>query len=389
MPAPLNIFGRELINDNAIEQMTAACQLPCAVAGALMPDAHLGYGLPIGGVLALDNCVSPYAVGVDIACRMKLSIFDVSVAEFQRDIQNFCWALEFGTRFGVGVENGKQYDNPVLYEDWGISPITRAMKDKARAQLGTSGSGNHFVEFGLYTPIQDDNLVMSQQRVALLSHSGSRGTGAQVCNYYNKLAKDQCKNAYGDLNYLRLDSAEGQEYWAAMNLMGRYAKANHDTIHAEIANLIGGGVMNQIENHHNFAWTEKHQGKHVVVHRKGATPAGSNSLGIIPGSMGTPAYIVKGTNNKNSLASASHGAGRVMSRREAKGIYKDIYTQEIAKLAEQGITVLSASADELVGVYKDIEAVMAVQVNANLIQRVAKFEPKIVKMCADGSKAED
>ena len=156
------------------------------------------------------------------------------------------------------------------------------------------------------------------QYVALLSHSGSRGAGASVCSTYSTTARRQLPRkhaALGRLAWLDMDSSEGQEYWAAMNLMGDYAAANHDVIHRLVTKILGGRVIESVENHHNFAWREKHMGKDVVVHRKGATPAGAGVLGVIPGSMADPAYVVRGKGNAESLNSASHGAGRAMSRR--------------------------------------------------------------------------
>lgn len=370
------VYGRDGIDDASLEQMHAAMRLPVAVGGALMPDAHLGYGLPIGGVLALDNAVCPYAVGVDIACRMKLSVFPIDPRALESEKSGFISALEQATHFGIGVENNKRYDHPVLHEDWGVSPVTRDSKDKARRQLGTSGSGNHFVEWGVYTQA-------GESLVALLSHSGSRGAGAAVCNHYSKLAK-KLRPEFGDLAWLDLDSELGQEYWAAMNLMGQYAAANHCCIHDEISRLLDIAPGFTVENHHNFAWKEQH-GREVIVHRKGATPAGSGELGVIPGSMGSPAFVVRGKGNPLSLCSASHGAGRVMSRKQAKKVFN--YKEEMSKLESQGITVLSAGADEVPGVYKNIEEVMAAQ--QDLVDVLGRFDPKIVKMCGDKSRAED
>jgi tRNA-splicing ligase RtcB len=182
-----------------------------------------------------------------------------------------------------------------------------------------------------------------------------------------------------------LDSEAGQEYWAAMNLMGDYAAANHDVIHRLVSKLLGAQIISGVENHHNFAWKEIHGGRELIVHRKGATPAGEGVLGVIPGSMASPAFVVRGRGNAESLNSASHGAGRRMSRKKAKDKYNWKAVQK--DLEKKGVRVLSAGADEVPGVYKDIEDVM--QQQADLVEIVARFDPKIVKMCDDGSKAED
>ncbi len=378
------------IDDGAHKQMQNACGIPSARGAAMMPDAHLGYGLPIGGVLALEDAIIPYAVGADIACRMKMSILDIPVEKMTNQSDPFKTALQKGTRFGVGVAHEIPQDHNVMDSDWNITRTTRENKDKAWKQLGTSGSGNHFVEFGLFTINQrDDELNLDAgQYVALMSHSGSRGTGASVCSTYNRIARARLPKRYEQfsrLAWLEMNSQEGQEYWAAMNLMGEYAAANHDVIHRLVSKLVGAQIISGIENHHNFAWKEIHNGKELIVHRKGATPASKGELGVIPGSMADPAFIVRGKGNIASFRSASHGAGRCMSRTKAK----EKFTWKAIKndLAKKGIEVLSAGADEVPGVYKNIEEVM--QQQSDLVETVARFDPKIVKMCGDDSRAED
>lgn len=379
------------IDPGAHAQMRVACELPLARAAALMPDAHVGYGLPIGGVLAVENAVIPYAVGVDIACRMKLSILDIAPKEMAKNPHRFEDVLQRGTRFGIGSQHETPQDHPVLDADWSVSRTTREKKDIARLQLGTSGSGNHFVEFGSLT-LQEDSKDLGLEAgtyTALLSHSGSRGTGASVCSVYSSIARSLIPKKYaekfGYLGWLSLDSQAGQEYWAAMNLMGEYAAANHEVIHRLVSKLLGARIISGVENHHNFAWKEIHQGKEWIVHRKGATPAGKGVLGVIPGSMAAPGFVVKGRGNSASLNSASHGAGRQMSRTQAKSKYT--WNAVRNQLGDQGIRVISAGADEAPGAYKDILTVMAAQ--QDLVDIVARFDPKIVKMCEDGSPAED
>ncbi len=388
-PITYRTWGSD-IDDGAHHQMQQSCTLPMARGAALMPDAHIGYGLPIGGVLALENAVVPYAVGVDIACRMKLSVLDIPVPAMDEEFHRFKNALEGGTRFGIGSKHERKQQHDVMDEDWTVSRVTRENKDKAWKQLGTSGSGNHFVEFGVFTlPIPDEELGLEPGTyVALLSHSGSRGTGASVCNVYSSIARRLLPKRYADverLAWLDLDSQEGQEYWAAMNLMGDYASANHAVIHRLVTDLLGAEVISGVENHHNFAWKEMHGGKELIVHRKGATPAGAGVLGVIPGSMADPAYVVRGKGNAESFDSASHGAGRRMSRTKAKDTYN--FNAVKQDLAAKGVTVLSAGADEVPGVYKNIDDVMREQ--QDLVDIVARFDPKIVKMCGDGSRAED
>ena len=386
-PATYRRWGTDM-EPEAVEQMENACALPISVCGALMPDAHTGYGLPIGGVLATRDAVIPYAVGVDIACRMKLSVLDLPAGALKGQVDRLKHALEAETRFGVGAIFKKRRDHKVMDEDWSFSPIVNRHKDKAWSQLGTSGSGNHFVEFGTLTLDQDELGLKAGIYLALLSHSGSRGTGNDIATYYSTLAArkhPELPKELMHLAWLEMESAEGREYWQAMELMGRYAAANHKLIHQHIAANLNVKILLDVENHHNFAWKEQHHGHNVIVHRKGATPAGEGVLGIIPGSMGTSGYLVRGKGNAESLNSAAHGAGRKMSRKKAK----ETFTWYAAKkfLAERGVLLLSAGLDEVPMAYKDIEEVMAAQ--NDLVRPIARFDPKIVKMAPSGERPED
>lgn len=386
-PAPYQIWG-EGLEDGALMQMRHAARLPIAVCGALMPDAHQGYGLPIGGVLACDNAVIPYAVGVDIACRMKLTVYPVPATEIDRLHDSLCDILTKQTVFGAGATWRKPQEHPVLEEDWNVSPITKKYFDKAASQLSTSGSGNHFVEFGSLTLTQPDLGLQPGQYLSLLSHSGSRGTGAMVANHYSQLARDQHPQLPPELKYLAwltMDSDAGREYFAAMELMGKYASANHALIHQRITKALGQPVAASVENHHNFAWKEVHQGRELIVHRKGATPAGPGVLGVIPGSMATPGFVVRGKGLPASLHSASHGAGRAMSRTAAKNKYRWQHIQP--ELQKKRITLLSAGIDENPHAYKNIHTVMDAQ--RDLIDIVAQFDPRIVRMAPEGEQPED
>lgn len=380
-------WGADL-DSQSIEQMDRACLLPISTGGALMPDAHVGYGLPIGGVLATEGAVIPYGVGVDIACRMKLTVLDAPLKWLDTKEYRLIEAIEDETRFGVGAFFKQRRNHEVMDEDWTVSPITEQFKDKAWSQLGTSGSGNHFVEFGVFTPANNELGLEPRAYLALLSHSGSRGTGAAVCNHYSRRARELHPDLPKELQHLAwldLDSADGQEYWAAMNLMGDYAAANHACIHREIARNLGAAVLLDIENHHNFAWREVHHGREMIVHRKGATPAGPGVLGIIPGSMASPGFVVRGKGNPESLNSASHGAGRLMSRTQA---VKSLSWKEAHRVLDAaGVKLLSAGLDEVPMVYKNIHEVMAAQ--SDLVDVLGRFDPKLVKMCPGGERAED
>lgn len=386
-PAPYRIWG-EGLEAGALDQMRHSVRLPVAVQGALMPDAHVGYGLPIGGVLATENAVIPYAVGVDIACRMKLSVLDIPAADMKRLNDQLVRTLQRETKFGVGAEWKTPVQHDVLDEDWNVTPVTARVFPKARAQLGTSGSGNHFVEFGTLTLDKPELGLDAGEYLAVLSHSGSRGSGAQVADFYSRLAMDRHPELPPELRrlaWLSMDGAEGQEYFAAMNLMGKYAAANHAIIHRKVSRALGAKVIAGVENHHNFAWKEQHGGKELYVHRKGATPAAAGVLGVIPGSMATPGFVVRGRGSAPSLDSASHGAGRVMSRTAAREKFRWNHIKPM--LEERGVQLLSAGIDENPFVYKNIHDVMKAQ--SDLVEVVARFDPRIVKMADAGERPED
>jgi len=384
---PFSIFGSANIEEGAMHQMYMAAKLPVAVAGALMPDAHAGYGLPIGGVLAVKNAVIPYGVGVDIGCRMCMSLFDIPATELAKKDSFFVRELGEATLFGSGAqykeaEEHEIMDNHLFYE----MPLLKNLHGRSWKQLGTSGSGNHFVEFGEVEITSKDEIlgVEPGTYLGLLSHSGSRGLGAQIAGHYTRLAisKRRLAQEAKNLAWLTMDEEEGIEYWLAMNLAGEYAKACHDIIHRKIARQIGRKPIRIVENHHNFAWKEMVNGEELIVHRKGATPAGKNVLGIIPGSMTAAGYIVKGKGETTSLDSASHGAGRKMSRSNAmKSITQDAMNHELKK---HGVKLLGGGLDEAPFAYKDIDLVMKSQ--EALVDIVGKFTPKIVKMAGTSPK---
>jgi tRNA-splicing ligase RtcB len=336
--------------------------------------------------------VIPYAVGVDIACRMKMTVLDIPAHDLEEKQDRLTRAIEAETRFGVGAAFRERRAHDVIDADWSVSPVTKQLKDKAWSQLGTSGSGNHFVEFGLFTAHSKIDDLEAGTYVALLSHSGSRGTGASVCDHYSKMAVSRMPDLPSELKrlaWLSLDSQEGQEYWNAMELMGQYAAANHACIHHHVAEHLGAQVLPDLESHHNLAWKETHViggvEREVIVHRKGATPTGAGVLGLIPGSMATPGFVVSGKGNTESLNSASHGAGRAMSRKAANEKFN---WQEVNRfLKQRGVTLISAGLDEVPMAYKSIRAVVAAQ--KDLVTVLGEFMPKLVKMAPSGERPED
>ena len=383
-----NIFGEQHIEEGARKQMHIAMKLPVTVAGALMPDAHQGYGLPIGGVLATKNAIIPYGVGVDIGCRMALSVYDIPESHFYENEAKYKRELIAHTKFGAGHGYHGRYksSHDVLdRKEFSLTPFIKNLQDKAWSQLGTSGGGNHFVEFGIIEFAEKDEILNIEKGnyVALLTHSGSRGMGAAIAGHYTRLAKQICKlpQEASNLAYLDMNSQEGQEYWLAMNLAGDYASACHQVIHDKMQKAVGATVLAKVENHHNFAWKEIWNNEEVIVHRKGATPAAKGVMGIIPGSMTAPGFLVRGKGEASAINSASHGAGRQMSRTQA---VKNITKADMsAVLKEHGVTLVGAGRDEAPMAYKDITVVMEAQ--KELIDVVAKFTPKLVRMADDGS----
>lgn len=383
------IYGASEIEEGARHQMEIAMKLPVTVAGALMPDAHQGYGLPIGGVLATQNAVIPYGVGVDIGCRMCLTAYPLGEAFLNRHRNNLKQILQDNTCFGRETfKRPKEHevlDRSLFREITVLKPL----QGRAAMQIGSSGSGNHFVEFGLMEVDESNAWKLSPGKyLAVLSHSGSRGLGAEIARHYTRVAKQVCllPSEAANLAWLDLNSEAGQEYWLAMNLAGDYASANHHQIHERISIALGEDALLCVENHHNFAWKERlSDGSEVIVHRKGATPAGKGVLGIIPGSMTAPGFIVKGKGNSASLHSASHGAGRLMSRSAAKQcITSKMIRQELGK---HQVDLLGGGLDEAPMAYKDILKVMHYQ--DDLVEVIGTFVPKIVRMCGDDSPAED
>lgn len=378
---PLAIFGEDMIEPGALRQIHVSAKLPVSVQAALMPDAHEGYGLPIGGVLATDNAVIPYAVGVDIGCMMQMTVFDIpgkTVSGMRDRLANI---LMENTVFGAGQDINVRVEHDVLEDEAFQIPRLKNLnlKHMARRQLGTSGSGNHFVEFGLL-----EMPDLKESMLAVLSHSGSRGVGFAVAKEYTKIAmaKRKLPGDAKNLAWLLLSEEEGQEYWKAMEMCGDFASANHAVIHERIQRALGAKKICGFSNHHNLAWREKVGGRDVIVHRKGATPAGLGVSGLIPGSMTTETFLCSGKGNEASMCSSSHGAGRLMSRKAAKERYTMSQLRE--NLEKAGVTLMGGAVDECSMAYKDINQVMKAQDDLVSIRGV--FRPMIVRMAGEEKK---
>jgi tRNA-splicing ligase RtcB len=257
----------------------------------------------------------------------------------------------------------------------------RGLKKGFMEQLGTSGHGNHFVDIGIFTLDRAHTSIPAEpgNYLAILSHSGSRNFGAEVCRHYTKVAQDKLglSGEAGRLAWLDLDSEEGEEYWQAMELAGDYSRANHHILHERLARALGGVPLFRLENHHNYAWKEKlSDGSELIIHRKGATPAGKGDIGIIPGTMASPAFIVTGLGNETSLCSAAHGAGRAISRNKARQQFDQAALSKY--LSSSGVYLIGGGTDEAPQAYKDIGQVMDSQ--KELVEIIAVFHPKIVRM---------
>ena len=304
------VWGEPLAN--AVAQIQNCVRVGAARA-ALCADHHLGYSVPIGGVLAYEEEISPSAVGYDIACGNKAVRLDMPIEEVRPRIGSIMDDIWRSLSFGVGRKNKDEtIDHPLFYDDpaWGL-PLTAVLKDMARAQLGTLGAGNHH-----FCVLYDENGA-----VWLANHFGSRGLGHKLATYFIK-AGGGTDGINVDPVVFGVDTPIGADYLACMALAGRYAYAGRDWTISKVASLLGARVVEEVHNHHNFGWDEIHEGRALWVVRKGATPAFPGQRGFVGASMGERSVIIEGVDSPESqlgLYSAPHGAGRAMSRTEAAG----------------------------------------------------------------------
>lgn len=381
-PIPYYIYGEDNIDELSKKQMEVAMRLPVTIAGALMPDGCAGYGLPIGGVLATtEDVVIPYAVGKDIGCRMSLTILDAGADYLEKFHDRAVEALINNTALGLdGVLPFKQYHPLFDKSEFREILILKKLSEKAVRQLGSSGKGNHFVDIcEVELPVNNALELSAGRYIGILSHSGSRGLGANIADYYTAIAKETCRlpRQAGPFAWLSLDSEAGQEYWKCMEIAGEYSAVNHECIHYNVSKALRLKPLTNVSNHHNFAWHDTlPDGRKVIIHRKGATPAHLGELGIIPGSMATPGYIVSGKGNAKSLYSASHGAGRTMSRLDAKNSISRYALKKY--LAENNVTLIGGTIEEAPQAYKDINKVIESQ--KELVNIEGKIIPRIVRM---------
>lgn len=354
---------------------------------AFMADHHLGYAVPVGGVVAYREQISPSGVGFDIACGNKAVRLDADAQEVRRNISTIMDEV-FGTlSFGMGMRNRERVDHELFDDDaWRIDAV-KPHKELARKQLGTIGSGNHYV----------DLFVDEEDRVWIGVHFGSRGLGHKTATWF--LRKAGAKDGvHAQPALLEADSQLGEEYIGAMELAGRYAYAGRDWVCDRVAKILGAKVVEEVHNHHNFAWREEHFGEMYWVIRKGATPAFPGQMGLVGASMSEDAVILKGKENPSdagaeeqrmAMYSTVHGAGRVLSRSMAKGkvnkrtgeVYREPkVTSEMLheSVAEAGVVLRGAGVDESPHCYKRLSEVL--QEHAETVEIVHRLKPIGVAM---------
>ncbi len=365
---PIKLWLDE-INPATLDQAKNLANLPHAYKWiALMPDAHPGYGMPIGGILATTDVIVPNAVGVDIGCgirAVKTDIKEISRESIIKILSNIRKTIPTGFAHHKTKQNWSGFSKAPNIE------IIQKELDNAHYQIGTLGGGNHFIEI----------LKDGDSYIWLMIHSGSRNFGLKTADFFYKKAQKFCqekgiKLPTQELSFLPIESKLGKEYFEAMNYCLEFAKANRDLMMKRVKEIVNEetkcGFTEEIDVHHNYASLEKHFGKEVFVHRKGAINAEKGKVGIIPGSMGTPSYITEGKGNPESFNSSSHGAGRKLGRREA--VEKLNLETEQRKMKDiVGKPRQKKELEEAPGAYKDINEVMKKQ--KDLVIPKVKLQP--------------
>lgn len=372
------IFGEP--DEHTVAQLRRVAADPRVARAALMADAHVGYSMPIGGVAAYRNAVSPSGAGYDIACGIKAVATDLLAAEAlptRAARERVADAMAATIAFGMGRTNPKPIDHPLFDDPLWREPELAPLKARAAAQLGTVGAGNHFV----------DLLVDETGRLWVMAHFGSRGLGHAIASGFLNLAAGRRFNdrAPGESmdqppTVLSLDTHLGQYYQAAHNLAGAYAYAGRDAVVGQVLELLGARAVDEVHIHHNFCFVEEHEGETLIVVRKGATPLAPGQRGAIGGSMGGVSAVVRGRDTpeaRAALHSAPHGAGRIMSRTQAAGKKRwvagpggkkrptRITPGQVTRammdeaLEAAGVILRGGDEEEAPHVYRDLRAVLA------------------------------
>jgi tRNA-splicing ligase RtcB len=386
-------------DEGTIEQIKRCASDREAVKAALMADGHLGYSMPIGGVVAYRDAVSPSGVGYDISCGIKGVRTNLRADDIRKDIKHIMDQVAREVVFGLGGTSGKAADHP-LFDDptWRDLPQVGKLRQLAREQLGTVGSGNHWVDI-----LEDE-----EGWVWVAAHFGSRGLGHRIASGFLNLAHGKPFDAPAPgesmqqpATVISLRSDLGQAYWQAMTLAGRYAYAGRDFVVQQVLDILGAQVTEEVHNHHNYAWKEKVNGEELIVVRKGATPAWPGQRGFVGGSMGDISVVVEGVESDESrlaLHSTIHGAGRVMSRIQAAGKRRWVRrngrrVQEVVKpgkisremmleaVRRAGVELRGGGTDESPHVYRPLREVL--EHHANTIKIVHTLKPMGVAMAGE------
>lgn len=358
------------IDEKSLAQARDLTELPFAFHHiALMPDVHVGYGMPIGGVLAAENAIIPYGVGVDIGCGVKVIKTSLSTDDMGKErLRMVLNQIQRNVPTGFEHHREKQ-ESKALKKIPDIEILQREL-ESAKKQIGTLGGGNHFIEIQK----DQDNCIWA------MVHCGSRNLGKKVADFYHKKAlefdqKNNLDYINSELAWLPAGSDLGREYFEAMNFCLNFAHENREKIMDVVKDILGNKVEFEDNIHHNYASAETHFGNDVVIHRKGAIQAKKGQNVVVPGSMGTRSYVGKGLGESDSFESCAHGAGRAMGRKEAK---RKISAQEvIEEMQSKNIELFKAKkqdvAEEASAAYKDIDKVMEAQ--KDLVEITNILEP--------------
>jgi tRNA-splicing ligase RtcB len=378
----IRVWGQP--EESAVSQMRTCARTGSVFQTALMADHHKGYSQPVGGVVAYQGMVSPSGVGYDIACGNKAVQTNLHLHDIKKDLGSLLDRIQHTVAFGIGRRNPQPVDHDLFNDEtWDDVPVLRPLGDLARKQLGTVGSGNHYVDI-LYDVTTLD--------VWVAVHFGSRGFGHKTATGFLNLAVGRKFDDKGlgesmdqPPTLLSLASAVGQDYLRAMALVGRYAYVGRDLVVEQVLGLLGARSTYSVHNHHNFAWKESHGGEEVIVVRKGATPCFPGQLGFVGGSMGDISVVIRGKESEEarlSLYSTVHGAGRVMSRTQAAGkmnwktrqrsggrISRESMMQAIRDF---GVELRGAGTDESPFVYRNLQDVLTAHSNTFEILHILK-----------------
>lgn len=386
----IKIFGTQ--ENQTIEQMQAVMEKLGCEYGVLCADAHLGYSLPVGGVVALEDSICVNGVGFDIACGNKAVLLDANAEAVKKNIYRDMNEIQSKISFGVGRKNKERVDHKLFdYPIWNELDILKSLKDKAYEQLGTVGSGNHYVD--LFTD--------EENKIWCGVHFGSRGLGHSICKHFIKLGGGQ-DGIHADPVVFKEDSDLGQQYIKCMELAGEYAYAGRDWVCEKVAQILRSEILEEVHNHHNFAWQENHFGKNYWVIRKGATPALPRQLGFVGGSMGDISVIIQGKetvdqqDQREAMYSTIHGAGRILGRAEAKGRRHRKTGQLLSEpkvdraahekwIKDKGVELRGGDLDESPYCYKRIEEVL--EAHSKTIDILHVLNP--IGVCMASSKEYD